>query len=86
MLRSTNVAAGIPEADTVNATATPAVVLYGPAPPVNAGAVAAATFTVTVCDAVPALLLAVNVNVRAAPPSACSTRWGSPGCWWRPWA
>ena len=64
-------AAGVPDALTVNATATPAVVLYGPAPPVNAGAVPAVTTALTVCVATPAVLLAVILKTFVVPPSAC---------------
>ena len=64
-------AAGVPDALTVKATATPVVVLYGPAPPVNAGAVPGVTTTLTVCVATPAVLLAVIRKTRVVPPSAC---------------
>ena len=64
-LCSARVGAGFPLAATVNTRATPTV-----APKVlalvKAGATAAfTTVTLTVCVATPALLLAVNVNVRA---------------------
>ena len=63
---SASTGAGVPDAPTVNATATPVVVLTGPGFAPNTGAVAGAALTVTLttCVATPALLLAVKVKVR----------------------
>ena len=68
-LNKASVGAGVPEAVTVKARSTPVVAPYE-APLVKAGAAAAVTATLTVCVATPALLLAVNVKVWVAPPSA----------------
>ena len=65
-----SVGGGVPDAATVNAIAT-SEVAPADVPLVNEGAVPAVTATLTVCVATPSLLLAVNVKVCVAPPSAC---------------
>ena len=63
MPASASTGSGTPVAVTVMIRATSVVAPYD-VPPANAGGVAAATETLTICVATPMLLLAVNEKVR----------------------